>query len=314
MTAGVTGTFNPDANTPGATFTHASGGAGGNITLRWTVTNPTCGQSATADVIVTVKQQPTATVGGPQTICALGTTAGLGGNTPAGGATGLWTIVTAGATGTFNPSATTPNATFTHTAGTGAITLRWTVSNAPCTDAFADVIVTISQQPVATAGGPQTICALGTTMGLGGNTPTSGDWHVDDSDCRSYGHVQPEREYSECDVHSYGGDRPDNFEMDGFKSALSGRNSGCGYHNRSAADNGDGWAEPDNRSPGDDCWVGRQHSNFGNRLVVDSYCRSDGNLQPECYDAERYVDALDRQRSGGAQMDYLESPVPGFIR
>ncbi len=174
VTAGVAGTFNPTVNTPGATFTHTSGGAGGTITLRWTVTNPTCGQSAQADAIITVRQQPTATVGGPQTICALGTTAGLGGNTPTGGATGTWTIVTAGATGTFNPTANTPNATFTHTAGTGAITLRWTVSNAPCTDAFAEVIVTVNQQPTATAGGPQTICALGTTAGLGGNTPSGG--------------------------------------------------------------------------------------------------------------------------------------------
>ena len=174
VTAGVTGTFNPDANTPGATFTHVSGGAGGTITLRWTVTNPTCGQSATADAIITVNQQPTATVGAAQTICALGTTAGLGGNTPAGGATGTWTIVTAGATGTFTPNANTPNATFTHTGGTGMITLRWTVSNPPCTEAFAEVIITINPAPEATAGGPQTICALGTTAGLGGNTPTGG--------------------------------------------------------------------------------------------------------------------------------------------
>src|SRR5204862_325500 len=90
------------------------------------------------------------------------------------GATGLWTIV-GGGTGTFNPSATTPGATFTHATGTGPITVRWTVSNAPCTDATADVVITITQSPTpATVGGPQTICALSTTAGLGGNTPTSG--------------------------------------------------------------------------------------------------------------------------------------------
>src|SRR5262249_17308750 len=128
-----------------------------------------------SDAVITVKQQPTATVGGPQTICALGTTAGLGGNTPAGGATGTWSIVTGGATGTFNPNATTPNATFTHSTGTGTITLRWTVSNSPCTSATADVAITITQPPTtATVGSNQTICAMGTTAGLGGNTPTSG--------------------------------------------------------------------------------------------------------------------------------------------
>ncbi len=173
--AGVTGTFNPNANTPGATFTHTSGGVGGTITLRWTVTNPTCGQSATADAIITVKQHPTATAGGPQTICALSTTAGLGGNTPSGGATGTWSIVTAGATGTFNPNASAPNATFTHTGGTGTITLRWTVSNPPCPNGVAEVMVTVNQPPTtATVGPNQIIPPGGTTTPLGGNTASSG--------------------------------------------------------------------------------------------------------------------------------------------
>ena len=173
VTAGVTGTFNPDANTPGATFTHTSGGVGTTITLRWTVTNAPC-TAATADVSVTIKTAPTATAGGPQTICDGSTTASLGGNTPSGGATGMWSIVTGGATGTFNPDATTPGATFTPTSGPGTITLRWTVSNSPCSPATADVVITVKGQPTATVGGPQTICATGTTAPLGGNTPSGG--------------------------------------------------------------------------------------------------------------------------------------------
>jgi len=39
--------------------------------------------------------------------------------------------VAGGGSGTFSPSANTPNATFTHTGGTGPIMVRWTVSNAP---------------------------------------------------------------------------------------------------------------------------------------------------------------------------------------
>src|SRR5262249_50688634 len=157
-------------STPNATFSPTSGP--GSISVRWTVTNPTCGQSATADVMITVKQQPTASAGGAQTICALGTTASLGGNTPTGGATGNWSIVTAGATGTFNPNASAPGATFTHLTGTGVITLRWTVSNPPCANATADVAITVSQPPTnATVGANQTICALSSTSGLGGNTP-----------------------------------------------------------------------------------------------------------------------------------------------
>src|SRR5204863_264266 len=109
----------------------------------------------------------TATAGGPQSICALGTTTGLGGNTPVAG-TGAWSVVSGG-TGTFAPDAATPNATFTHSAGAGPLVLRWTISNA-CGSTTADVTVTIAAPPTtATAGGPQSICALGTTTGLGGN-------------------------------------------------------------------------------------------------------------------------------------------------
>ena len=172
------GTFTPNANTPNATFMSTTGP--GNYTLRWTISNPPCPDSF-AEVTITVKQQPTATTGGPQTICAGGTSASLGGNTPSGGATGTWTIVTAGATGTFNPNANTPGATFTHTGGTGPITLRWTVSNPPCTDATADVVLTITQPPtMATVGPNQTIAPGGTTAPLGGNTPSvgTGMWSI----------------------------------------------------------------------------------------------------------------------------------------
>src|SRR5213075_540985 len=169
--SGGTGTFNPNATTPNATFTHTSGT--GPIVLRWTISSAPC-PSSFAEVTITIVQSPTtATVGGPQTICALSTTAGLGGNTPTSG-TGMWTVQSGGA-GTFNPNATTPNATFTHTSGVGPIVLRWTITNAPCPASFAEVTITITQSPTtATVGGPQTICALSTTAGLGGNTPTSG--------------------------------------------------------------------------------------------------------------------------------------------
>ena len=86
-----------------------------------------------------------ATAGGPQSICPGGTTVGLGGNTPSAG-TGVWTIVGGGG-GTFSPSASTPNATFTHTNGSGPITLRWTLTDPACGSSSADVVVTISSAP-----------------------------------------------------------------------------------------------------------------------------------------------------------------------
>jgi hypothetical protein len=99
----------------------------------------------------------TATVGGSQSICVNGTTGPLGGNTPAVGV-GTWTVAGDGA-GTFNPDASTPDATFTHTSGTGPITLRWTVAGT-CGSSYADVLVTLNSAP----GGIQspasvTVCA-----------------------------------------------------------------------------------------------------------------------------------------------------------
>lgn len=138
-------------------------------------------QGATAATPVTVAGPPTtASVGSPQTMCSNGTSAGLGGNAPTTGI-GAWSIVTVGFTGTFSPSATTPNATFTQSGGgPGNFVLRWTISSAPCPPSSADLSMTAIPSPVATVGGPQTICSNGSTAGLGGNTPISGtgSWSV----------------------------------------------------------------------------------------------------------------------------------------
>jgi hypothetical protein len=141
LVGGGTGTFS-DASDPNATFTHTGGT--GPIVLRWTVASPPCPESA-ADVTITIVEPPTTASAGPdQTICVSnGTTAGLGGNTPAVG-TGSWSVLSGG-TGVFNPNASDPNATFTHTSGTGPIMLRWTIANPPCADSTADVAITIVQ-------------------------------------------------------------------------------------------------------------------------------------------------------------------------
>ena len=175
VVSGGTGTFNPNSGTPNATFTHTGGS--GPIVVRWTISNAPCPDS-TADVTITINQAPTtATVGGPQTICSGGTTAGLGGNAPTSG-TGSWSIVSGG-TGTFNPNASSPNATFTHTGGAGPIVVRWTISNPPCPNSTADVTITIDQPPTqAAAGSDQTVCT--STATLAGNSPAvgAGMWTV----------------------------------------------------------------------------------------------------------------------------------------
>jgi hypothetical protein len=112
-------------------------------TTTYTVTAENSGCSTSTNVTVTVNELPTtATVGGPQTICANTATLGLGGNTPTVG-TGAWSIVSGG-TGTFS-NASDPNSTFTHTGGAGPIVLRWTITSlAPCAPSTADLTVTLN--------------------------------------------------------------------------------------------------------------------------------------------------------------------------
>jgi gliding motility-associated-like protein len=132
--------------------------------------------ASTDDVNITFNQAPTVPDAGPDqsgaAMCGL-TTVTLAANTPVVG-TGAWTI-TAGAGGTVI-TPTSPTSTFTGLAGT-SYTLRWTISNAPCTASTDDVNITFNQNPtVADAGPDQTgtaMCGL-TTATLAANNPAIG--------------------------------------------------------------------------------------------------------------------------------------------
>jgi hypothetical protein len=184
--SGGAGTFS-NIHTANATFTHTSGA--GPVVLKWTISNPPCTDS-TAQLTITIKAQPTATVGGAQGICVSGTTAGLGGNTPPVGMTGAWSVVSGGA-GTFS-DASAPNATFTHTSGTGPITLRWTVSNAPCTSATADVTITINQPPATPTitPTPASVCAGSTGNIASGPVAAGYLWSISNGTITSLTNIQ----------------------------------------------------------------------------------------------------------------------------
>ena len=181
-TAGATGIGTPTGLPAGVSATWASN----QITISGTPSQAGtfnysvpltggCG-SVNATGTITVIENPTVANAGPDqtgtSTCGL-TIATLGGNTPSVG-TGAWTIVS-GSGGTItNPSS--PTSTFSGTAGS-TYTLRWTISNSPCTASTDDVVITFNQNPtVANAGPDQTgasTCGL-TTVTLGGNTPTVG--------------------------------------------------------------------------------------------------------------------------------------------
>ncbi|MCU0429083.1 MAG: glycosyl hydrolase family 8 [Cytophagaceae bacterium] len=146
--------------------------AGTSVTLRWTISNGVCTPSTDEVTINSAAAPTTANAGADQTICATTTT--LAANVPTIG-TGAWSVVSGTATITSASSATS---TVTGI-GTGAVTLRWTISNAPCVASTDDVVITGQAVPtMANAGADQAIC--GTTATLSGNAPTvgTGSWSV----------------------------------------------------------------------------------------------------------------------------------------
>ncbi len=163
IVSGGTGTFS-DAASNTSIFTPD---ASGTYKLRWTITNTPCA-TTTSDVTIDFIKPPTIADAGPaQTVC--GKNATLSGNLPSPG-TGAWSIVSGG-TGTFSNA--TDNAS-SFTADTyGIYTLRWTISNPPCTATTSDVTVEFKQTPTAAdAGSDQIVC--GTNYTLAGSAPTSG--------------------------------------------------------------------------------------------------------------------------------------------
>jgi uncharacterized repeat protein (TIGR01451 family) len=164
-------------SSPTATFTPA-GGAGIYL-LQWTISNAPC--TASSDTVqLAVSDPPTPAAAGPdQTLCTT-TPANLAANSPAVG-TGVWSIVSGPSTALSQFSSTSaPNAVFTPAGGAGVYTLRWTISNAPCTDATDDVVLTYATPPTAANAGPdQSLCPIGPVT-LAANTPTVGtaQWSI----------------------------------------------------------------------------------------------------------------------------------------
>jgi subtilisin-like proprotein convertase family protein len=166
------------ASSATSTFT---GTAGSTYTLRWTISNSPC-TTSTDDLVITFNQNPTTANAGPDqtssSTCGL-TSVTLAGNAPTVG-TGAWSIISG--TGGSVTTASSATSTFSGTAGS-TYTLRWTISNSPCTASTDDVVITFNQNPTtANAGADQTgssTCGL-TSVTLAGNTPTvgTGAWSI----------------------------------------------------------------------------------------------------------------------------------------
>jgi large repetitive protein len=152
------------ANAGSTTITIASLSSGGTTG----VANSGCSNAITVNgtATITVNAPPTASITTASgSVAAGGTTDAMDANTPTSPATGAWSVASVPVGGdagdiTFN-SPTSPTTTISVDAGAvlGDYTLRWTVSNSPCTAASADFTLTVTQGFAISGFSPTSVCA-----------------------------------------------------------------------------------------------------------------------------------------------------------
>ncbi|WP_338221280.1 glycine-rich domain-containing protein [Algoriphagus sp. oki45] len=174
---GIGGTFSPSASNLNATWTPPAGYTG-TATLTLTTTGASCVRTASKTILV--NPNPTVDAGTALTaICQGDLSAPLGGSF-GGGATGaIWSD--GGIGGTFSPSATFLNATWTPPAGySGTATLTLTTSGGSCGTVSDSKTITVNPGATANAGGALApICQGQTSAPMGGSiggVATSGTW------------------------------------------------------------------------------------------------------------------------------------------
>src|SRR5439155_1751945 len=146
--SGGAGAFSPGATTLNAIYTPTADEiAAGSVTLR-------------DKMRITVNRAATANAGLPQTVCSSSPQVQLAGAIGGGASSGAWS----GGTGTFNPDASTPNATYMPSAAeiaAGGVTLTLTTDDpaGPCGAASAQMRITINPAATADAGADQVVCA-----------------------------------------------------------------------------------------------------------------------------------------------------------
>ncbi|WP_075349019.1 PKD-like domain-containing protein [Algoriphagus marinus] len=175
-TSDAGGTFSPSATNLNATWTPPAGYTG-TATLTLTTTGGSCIRTASKTILV--NPNPTVNVGSPlAAICQGETSAALGGSVGGGATGGVWS---SSAGGTFSPSATFLNATWTPPVGySGTATLTLTTSGGSCGTVSASKTITVNPGATANAGGAlAAICQGETSAPMGGSiggVATSGTW------------------------------------------------------------------------------------------------------------------------------------------
>lgn len=144
------------SGTTAVTVDYSAGAISGNVSVAGT---NQCGSGPTVSFPVTVSPMPTtANAGSDQNLCNVTTTT-LAGNNPSSG-TGSWSLISGSATITTPTSPTSPVTGLTP--GSSA-TLRWTISNSPCTPSTDDVMISVFTGPtiITSQISPSSYCAGG---------------------------------------------------------------------------------------------------------------------------------------------------------
>lgn len=180
-TTSGSGTFNPNPNVFNPTYVPSPGDiAAGSVLFTWTSTgNGTCNpESDTVSIIYT--PPPSVTAGNAITVCANALSVPLSGTSTTG--FGTWT--TSGS-GTFSPNGLNGNyvpSSADTAAGTVTLTLTST-NNGGCTPVTDQLVLTITDAPVALAGADLTVCGNNANVSLSGTiaVATGGVWSTNGS-------------------------------------------------------------------------------------------------------------------------------------
>jgi gliding motility-associated-like protein len=164
------GFFSPSNTDLNPTYLPDAGDiAAGTVTLVLTSTGNGLCLAESDTVLLTITPPPTATAGADLVACANNPVA-LGGTIAGGNGTGIWT--TPNGSGTFTPSATDLNASYTptnaDTLASPVMVILTSTNNGGCLAASDTLFILVNPGPEVTAGPDQTVCANNATVALSG--------------------------------------------------------------------------------------------------------------------------------------------------
>ena len=183
--SGGTGTFNPSTSDLNSIYTpNATEVSAGSVTLVLTSTNNGNCIQVVDSVVINFTNAPTANAGVDLSSCKNNAATVLSGLVSGPTTTGIWS----GGSGTYNPSSSVLNATYTPSSAemtAGVINLYLTsTNNGNCNQVIDTVVISLTNPPVVAIGPDVSVCANNPTVAVSGTVSlgsTSGVWSTSGS-------------------------------------------------------------------------------------------------------------------------------------